>query len=134
CALPILKPARLAKLRPKRQEVLRRQCFQHAERVDGRLQNLVDALQVPDDVWHLLLRNPLLRHAVATQPQLTEDQLEPKFKNLVYDDEVQLILAWLRVVALHAALQVQQRQELKIIPVGSAGGAHGSTTIFPVRV
>src|SRR5260370_18083702 len=49
-------------------------------------------------------------------------------------DEVQLILAQAGVIGLDAALEVQERQELQVVPVGGARGFHGRTTIFPVRV
>src|SRR5262245_41578887 len=74
------------------------------------------------DMGHVLFRNPLGCHPIASQPQFAENELEPELEDLMHDDEVQLVFRQTGIVAVHPALKPQERKEAKIIPVGKRYG------------
>ena len=80
----------------------------------------------------LLLLHELPGEAIAREPELTEDELEPELVGLVDDDEVKLVDRDLPVVLAEASLQGEHAVQLQVVPV-IRRSAHGGNMIAAGR-
>jgi len=68
-------------------------------------QDRADTTKVVHDVRDVLLGDMRLSQLVTGQANLSDRQLEPKFKGLVHDDEVEFIVEQLILIAFQASLE-----------------------------
>ena len=104
----------------KRQEVLWRQGFHHLPLVGEQTENFTDALEVMNHAWDGGFLDGVLVHERAGFFEFAKDEFEPQLKGLVHDDEVKLVVAWSRIVALRPVLKGKQFLEAQIASVRDA--------------